>query len=69
MRSGRIRSVTSTRASISPRKVVIVAQPPLVSPRSAASSGETSQNISGCSSESQVSQRDMAPAVWCSVRR
>ena len=39
------------------------------SPRSAASSGETSQNISGCSSASHGSQRDMPPAVWCSVSR
>ena len=50
MRSGRSRSVTSTRASIAVRAVTIVAQPPLTSPRSAASSGDTSQNISGCNS-------------------
>ena len=37
--AGRIRSVTSTRASIAVRAVTIVAQPPCSSPRSAASSG------------------------------
>ena len=48
--AARIRSVTSTRASIAARAVTIVAQPPCSRPRSAASSGLTSQNISGCSS-------------------
>ena len=43
-----MRRVTSTRASISPRAVRIVAQPPLFSFVQRASSGETSQNISGC---------------------
>jgi hypothetical protein len=68
-RSGRIRCVTRTRHSISARAVVIVAQPPLSMPFCRASSGEISQNISGISSESQESHRDMPPAVWCSVSR
>lgn len=65
----RIRSVTSTRASIAARGETIVAQPPLTRPRSAASSGETSQNISGCSSARYDDQRLIPPAVWCSVSR
>ncbi len=68
-RSGRTRSVTSTRASIAARAVTSVAQPPCSSPRSAASAGPTSQNISGCSSARYGRVRDMPPAVWCSVRR
>ncbi len=64
-----IRSVTMTRASIAPRAVTIVAHPRCSSPRSAASSGDTSQNISGCSSERYGNHRLMPPAVWCSVRR
>ena len=43
--------------------VEIVAHPPWRSPRIAASSGETSQNIWGISSESHDSTRDMPPAV------
>ena len=69
MRSGVMRSVTSTRASIAARGETIVAPPPLVRPRSAASAGEISQNISGCSSARNGDQRLMPPAVWCSVRR
>jgi hypothetical protein len=61
--------VTSTRQVISPRAVVTVANWPFSSPTSAASSGETSQNISGISSESHESHRLIPPAVWCSVRR
>src|SRR5919201_4892070 len=68
-RRGGTRSVTSARHSISARAVVIVTQLPFLIPFSAASSREISQNISGCSSESQESQRDMPPAVWCSVSR
>ena len=67
--SGVIRSVTSTRTSIAARGETIVAQPYGSSPHSAASSGETSQNISGCSSERYGSHRLMPPAVWCSVSR
>ena len=69
MVSGVIRSVTSTRASMALRAVTIVAQPMCSSPRSVASSGETSQKNSGCSSARYGSQRDMPPAVWCSVSR
>ena len=47
----RIRSVTRTRASIAVRAVMIVAQPQVDRSRSAASSGETSQKNSGCSSD------------------
>ena len=64
-----MRSVTMTRASIDERAVVTVAQPACSSPRSVASSGDTSQNISGCSSDRYGSHRLMPPAVWCSVRR
>ena len=49
-RSGVIRRVTSTRASIALRAEMIVAQPMCSSPRSAASSGDTSQKKAGCSS-------------------
>src|SRR5581483_101963 len=45
--SGAIRSVTSTRASTAFRAVTIVAQPRCSSPRSTASSGDTSQKNSG----------------------
>jgi len=69
IRSGRTRRVTSTRASIAARAVMIVAQPPFSSPRSAASDGETSQNSSGCSSASRDRFRLIEPAVWCSVSR
>ena len=48
---GLIRSVTRTRASTAVRAETIVAQPPCSRPRSAASSGLTSQKISGCSSD------------------
>ncbi len=68
-RSGRMRAVTRARHSISPRAVVIVTQSRFFTPFSAASSREISQNISGCSSESHDNQRDIPPAVWCSVRR
>ena len=68
-RTGAIRSVTSTRASTAVRAVVIVAQPRCSSPRSRASSGDTSQKNSGCSSDRYGSQRLMPPAVWCSVSR
>ena len=64
-----MRRVTSTRVSIAARGDTIVAQPYGSRPTSSASSGDTSQNISGCSSERYGSQRDMPPAVWCSVRR
>ena len=47
-----------------PRGVVIVAHPPCSNPISAASSGETSQNNSGCNSaQDATSCRDMPPAV------
>ena len=51
------------------RGVTTVAQPPWTRPRSPASSGLTSQNISGCSSQRWGSVRLIPPAVWCSVRR
>jgi len=69
MRSGRMRSVTIAFASTWPRAVLIVTQSPVWMPCSAASSGSSSVKSSGCSSESQVFQRDIAPEVWCSVRR
>ncbi len=50
MRSEGILSVTMTFASIAPRAVMMVAQPPCSSVRSSASAGEISQNISGWSS-------------------
>ena len=64
-----MRSVTLARASISARSVTIVIQPPSSMPRSAASSGSSSANISGWSSESQGSVRLIPPAVCCSVSR
>ena len=67
--SGLMRSVTTARTAISARGLLTVIQPPSSMPRSRASSGSISANIAGCSSSSQGSQRDMAPAVWCSVRR
>ena len=67
--SGLTRFVTSTRVSIAARAVTIVAQPVCSSPRSAASSGPTSMNSSGCSSDRCAMVRDMPPAVWCSVSR
>ncbi len=67
--SGRMRSVTFARASISARGVEIVIQPPSSMPRSRASTGSISANISGCSSSSHGRLRLMPPAVWCSVSR
>ena len=64
-----MRSVTFARASISARSVTMVIQPPSSMPRSAAISGSSSANISGCSSASQGRLRLIAPAVWCSVSR
>ena len=61
MRKGRIRRVTSARASISPRAVRIVTYSPFRIPRSAASSGEISQKSSGINSASQGSQRLITP--------
>ena len=48
--NGAMRSVTMTRPSIALRMVTTVIQPPCSRPRSRASAGEISQNISGCSS-------------------
>ena len=56
-------------ASIAVRALTIVAHPPWSRPRSRASSGETSQKNSGCSSDRYGSHRLIPPAVWCSVRR
>src|ERR1017187_124106 len=67
--SGVSRSVTRTLASMAVRAVTMVAQPRCSSPRSAASSGDTSQKNSGCSSARYGDHRLMPPAVWCSVRR
>lgn len=53
----------AVRASIADRAEMIVAHSPFSSPRSAASSGETSTNISGWSSARYGSQRLMPPAV------
>ena len=61
--------MTFARASISARAVTIVIQPPSSIPRSAASCGSISANISGCSSTSQGNVRLIPPAVWCSVNR
>src|SRR5690606_4096813 len=66
---GRMRCVTSTLPSIALRAVMTVAQSMCLSPRSAASSGDTSTNIAGASSDRWCSQRLMPPAVWCSVIR
>ena len=49
------------RALAAPRIVVIVTTSPWSMPRSAANSGEISQNNSGCSSASHGSQRLMVP--------
>ncbi len=68
-RTGRMRSVTIARASTLAREVVTVTQSPVTRRFSAASSGLISANSSGCSSESHVFQRDIAPEVWCSVSR
>ena len=67
--SGVMRSVTSTLTSIAERGEMMVAHPYGSSPLSSASSGEISQNISGCSSDRYGSHRLMPPAVWCSVSR
>ena len=64
-----MRWVTRARATISARGEEIVIQPPSSIPSRAASTGSISANISGCSSESHGSQRDIPPAVWCSVSR
>ena len=69
IRSGVSRSVTSTFASIAARAVTTCAQPRWSSPRSPASSGDTSTNISGCSSDRYANCRLIPPAVWCSVSR
>ena len=60
-RSGRSRRVTIARASIRLRAVRTVTQPPCTMPRSAASSGLSSTNISGCSSLSQLLNRLIGP--------
>jgi hypothetical protein len=64
-----MRSVTRARASISARGELTVTQSPSSIPSRAASTGSSSANISGCSSDSHGSQRDIPPAVWCSVSR
>ncbi len=69
MRIGCSRSVTSARASASPRGVLTITQSPVAMARSAASAGLISTKPWGWSSASQGSQRLMPPAVWCSVSR
>ena len=64
-----MRSVTRTRASMALRGEMIVAHSPLLSPTRSASSGETSQNSSGCSSAKNGSVRVIAPEVYISVNR
>ena len=61
--------MTITRPSTADLEVTTWHQPMCSRPRSAASSGETSTNISGCSSERYSRLRLIAPAVWCSVSR
>ena len=61
-RSGRSRRVTIARASIRPRADCTVSQPPWTMPRSAASSGLSSTNISGCNSLSQLVEPAHRPA-------
>ena len=56
------RRVTIARASIAPRGERTVSQPPCSIPRSAASSGLSSTNISGCSSLSQLVEPAHRPA-------
>ena len=68
-RSGFMRPVTSARASISARGETIVIQSPSSTPRSRASTGSISANISGCSSASHGTVRLIPPVVWCSVSR
>ena len=60
--SGLSRRVTIARASIAPRGERTVSQPPCSMPRSAASSGLSSTNISGCSSLSQLVEPAHRPA-------
>ena len=64
-----MRPVTIAFASTSPRAVDTVTQSPLRMPSSTASSGDISQNASGCSSASHEFQRVIAPVRWCSVSR
>ncbi len=64
-----MRSVTAARASISPRSVMTTIHSPSSMPFSAASTGSISANMSGWSSASHGRLRDIAPTVWCSVRR
>jgi hypothetical protein len=59
--TGFSRGVTSARASIAPRGVLTTTQSPLATPRSPASSGLISTNISGWSSPSQLSKRLIGP--------
>ena len=59
--SGRNRRVTIARASIRPRADSTVNQPPCTMPRSAANSGLSSTNISGCNSLSQLLKRLIGP--------
>ena len=59
--SGRILLVTMARTSMRPRAVLTVTQPPWTIPRSAASSGLSSTNISGCNSLSQELNRLIGP--------
>ena len=59
--SGRIRRVTMARAWIRPRIVRTISQPPWMIPRSTASSGLSSTNISGCNSLSQLLNRLIGP--------
>ena len=61
--SGFIRRVTMIRASMALRALMTVAQPRWASPRSAASSGDTSQKNAGCSSARWGRNRDIPPAV------
>ena len=59
--SGRILLVTIARTSMRPRAELTVTQPPWTIPRSAASSGLSSTNISGCNSLSQELNRLIGP--------
>ncbi len=59
--SGLIRRVTMARASMRPRADSTVSQPPWTMPRSAASSGPSSTNISGWSSLSHALNRLIGP--------
>src|SRR4028119_651204 len=64
-----MRSVTSARQWTLPRLVDTVTKSAFLTPTSEARVGLISQNSSGWSSESQGSQRLIAPLVWCSVSR